>query len=205
MFRRRGKINSPGNFGDVENGCSEDSFREWGSALEPRQFSWLTSNYSGLLCLTRGSSAPSLSLQGQSSSAALAMSKNQKFCIWRKKKNQKPKNWLNFYLTKYPAYAISSVNGKFCTKCLMCLSPGWKMSILEVLQAVWVAQKMISWACVTFHSDFKDYQWLGWWHSQRLWVQLLAPAEVHRRVNPLLLRVFLFLLKTKRSVEFWLF
>lgn len=92
----------------------------------------------------------------------------------KEKKNQKPKNWLNFYLTKYPAYAISSVNGKFCTKCLMCLSPGWKMSILEVLQAVWVAQKMISWACVTFHSDFKDYLWLGWWHSQRLWVQLLA-------------------------------
>lgn len=34
---------------------------------------------------------------------------------------------------------------------------------------------------------------------------VVAPAEVHRRVNPLLLRVFLFLLKTKRSVEFWLF
>lgn len=89
------------------------------------------------------------------------------------KKNPK-KTWLNFYLTKYPTYAISSVNGKFCTNCLMCLSPGWKMSILEVLQAVCVAQKMISWACVTFLSDFKDYQWLGWWHSQRPWVQLLA-------------------------------
>lgn len=82
---------------------------------------------------------------------------------------RKKKYWLNFYLTKHPAYAVSSVSGKFCTSCAMCLSPSWKISISEMLQAVSVAQKTISWACVTSLYDLKDYQWLGWCHSQRLW------------------------------------
>lgn len=92
---------------------------------------------------------------------------------WTKRKNpafkKKKKNWFNFYLTKYPAYAISSVNGKFCTSCVMCLSLRWKISICEMLQAVCVAQKMFSWACVTSPYGLKDQQWLGWCHSQRLW------------------------------------
>lgn len=133
---------------------------EAGSALKPRQFSWLTSNYLGLLCLTRGISAPSLPWHLL---LCCPVNKKEKSSIWEKK------NWLNFYLTKHPAYAVSSVSGKFCTSCAMCLSPSWKISISEMLQAVSVAQKTISWACVTSLYDLKDYQWLGRCHSQRLW------------------------------------
>lgn len=135
---------------------------EAGSALKPRQFSWLTSNYSGLLCLTRGISAPSLPWH----LLLCCPDHEQKGKIQHLKKK---KNWFNFYLTKYPAYATSSVHGKFCTSCVMCLSLRWKISISGMLQAVCVAQKMFSWACVTSPYGLKDQQWLGWCHSQRLW------------------------------------
>lgn len=93
VFRRSGEIICPGNFGDVENRPKPGFLQGMSSASSPGSSADWPPIIQGCFALTRGISAPSLPLQGQSSSAALTMSKNEKSSIWRKKKKKR----LNFY------------------------------------------------------------------------------------------------------------